>query len=66
MGMRLELHLDTETSLALQRAAYQELRTMPAHALALLRSALGLPMTYPPVIDVKADEDRPAWVGREP
>jgi hypothetical protein len=57
MGMRLQLNLDTETSLALQRAAFDDLRTMPDEAVALLRKALGLPVPYLPVIDV-ARKDR--------
>jgi hypothetical protein len=55
MGMRLRLNLDTETSLALQHAACEDLRTMPAQAVVLLRKALGLKVPYPPVIDVSSE-----------
>jgi hypothetical protein len=56
MGMRLQLNLDTETSLALQHTACEDLRTMPAQAVVLLCQALGLKVLYPPVIDVLCEE----------
>jgi hypothetical protein len=63
MAMRLRINLDTETSLALQRSAYEDLRTMPAQAVALLRKALGLSVPYPSVIDVQPSDVKKELVG---
>lgn len=47
--MRLRIDLDRETSIALQDAAFADLPPMPAHALVLIRRALGLPVPYPDI-----------------
>jgi hypothetical protein len=50
--MRLRLDLDRETAMALQDAAFADLRPMPSQAIVLIRRALGLPVPYPEVLPV--------------
>jgi hypothetical protein len=49
--MRLRLDLDRETAMALQDAAFADLRPMPSQAIVLIRRALGLPVPYPDIGD---------------
>jgi hypothetical protein len=57
--MRLRLDLDRETAMALQDAAFADLRPMPSQAIVLIRRALGLPVPYP---DIGDDYREPASV----
>jgi hypothetical protein len=61
--MRLRLDLDRETAMALQDAAFADLRPMPAHALVLIRRALGLPVPYPDIGEPVSAESGSAHVG---
>jgi hypothetical protein len=61
--MRLRLDLDRETAMALQDAAFADLRPMPSQAIVLIRRALGLPVPYP---DIGGDSYRePVSAGSE-
>jgi hypothetical protein len=61
--MRLRIDLDRETSIALQDAAFADLRPMPAQALVLIRRALGLPVPYPDIGEPVSAETGVSHVG---
>jgi hypothetical protein len=63
---RIRIDLDQETYLVLMENAGDECRPMAMQACVLIRKALGLPVPYPPIIDVTAEDGRPALVGRKP
>jgi hypothetical protein len=61
--MRLRLDLDRETTMALQDAAFADLRPMPSQAIVLIRRALGLPVPYPDIGEPVSAESGAAHVG---